>query len=106
MPLKFKIFICFLIFHTDSIRSIKVVKTADGIPPGVEKRGRVEIAEVGLSHHDDLTVCARLKTNQFGSTAYNYQGIIFANPVRILGSYSTIMRNPFILNHETILMPR
>ena len=99
MLLKFKIFISFLIFHIESIRSIKVVKTADGIPPGVGKRGRVEIAGVGLSHHDDLTVCARLKTNQFGSTAYNYQGIIFARPIRILGSYSTIIRKPFILNH-------
>ena len=99
MPLKFKIFICFLIFHTDSIRSIKVVKTPEGIPPGVEQGGRVEIAGVGLSLHDDLAVCGRLKTDQFGSTAYNYQGIIFAKPLRILGSYSTIIRKPFILNH-------
>ena len=100
MRLKFKIFICFFslifIFHIEWVQSIKVVKTAEGIPPGVEKRSRVEIAGVDLSHHEDLTVCARFKTYQFGSTAYNYQGMIFAKPLRILGSYSTIIRKPSI----------
>ena len=106
MLIKFKMFICFLsmiiIFHNGSVRSIKVVKAAEGVPSEVEKRGRVEIAGVGLSDHEDLTVCARFKTYQFGSTAHNYQGIIFAKPVRILGSYSTIIRKPFNLKKNAI----
>ena len=96
----FKFFISFLaliiLVHMEPIRPIKVIKTADWIPPEVDERGRVEIAGVDLSVYADLTLCARLKTFQFGSRQNNYQGIIFARPLRILGSYSTIIRKPFI----------
>ena len=76
--------------------SVKVIKTADWIPPGVEDRGRVEIVGAQLNNYADLTLCVRLQTFQFGFSQYNYQGIIFAKPLRILGSYSTIIRKPFI----------
>ena len=100
MQLKFTLLISFLsmilILRIEPVRAIKVVKTAEWTPPGVEERSRVEIAGVDLSDHADLTLCARVKTYQFGSSAHNYQGIIFAKPLRILGSYSTIIRKPFI----------
>ena len=74
---RFTLFLSFisLVFILQT-ESIKVVKTPDRIPPsGLEKRGRVEIAGVDLSDHTDLTLCARVKTYQFGSTVHNYQGI-------------------------------
>ena len=95
-----ELFISFLslivLLHTESVRAIKVVETPDRIPPGLETRGRVEIAGVDLTDHEDLTLCVRVRTSQFGSSSYNYQGIISAKSTRILGSYSTIIRKPFI----------
>ena len=95
-----ELFISFLslivLLHTESVQAIKVIKTPDRIPPGVEARGRVEIAGVDLTDHEDLTLCVRVRTSQFGSSSYNYQGIISAKATRILGSYSTIIRKPFI----------
>ena len=102
MLLTSELFISFLsmamifLLHRKSVRAIKVVETPDRIPPGVEARGRVEIAGVDLTDHEDLTLCVRVRTSQFGSSSFNYQGIISAKATRILGSYSTIIRKPFI----------
>ena len=97
MLLKLTLFLSFLsLMFRLQTESIKVVKTADRIPAGLEVRARVEIAGVDLSDHTDLTVCARVKTSQFGSSVHNYQGILSAKPLRILGSYSTIIRKPSI----------
>ena len=100
MLLNSRLFISFLsiivLHQTESVRAIKVVKTSDWNPPAVERRGRVEVVGVDLSLHQDLTVCVRVRTSQFGSSANNYHGIISAKTLRIFGSYSTIIRKPFI----------
>ena len=61
---------------------IKVVTTHEITPPPASSASRVEVLGADLASHPDLTLCVRFITYQFGSLLYNYQGILFVDPLR------------------------
>ena len=73
-----------IVVNITSVKSkmIKFVTTHEFTPPPASSASRVEVLGAGLESHPDLTVCARFITYQFGSLLYNYQGILFVNPIR------------------------
>ena len=72
------------VVNITSVKSkmIKVVTTHERTPPPASSASRVEVLGAGLESHPDLTMCVRFITYQFGSLLYNYQGILFVNPLR------------------------
>ena len=79
---------------------IRIVQTSDRALPLHSTAGRVEVAGVGLSDHEDLSLCVRLMTHQFSPVVYNYQGIIFLDPLRVLGSYATISSGSEVIDER------
>ena len=101
-------FLLLIIFNVHLVESdlIRVVKTLDRSLPLGSLGGHVEVPGVGLADHEELSLCARLMTYQFSPVVHNYQGIIFLNPLRVLGSYATISSGSEVIEERYRLIHR